>query len=126
MNDPDPASSILQLPPGRDLDVRAARAMGYTVSMTEAACPVIDDGSDLPRYTEDSRPGYAAMRECVEWLTARGWGFAFHRIGAGIKLRPLPPMGHKGYAMIETKSIPHAVALLVLLVDESERREKGK
>lgn len=123
--------TALTYPPSRATDAEVARALGWR-----------DDGTGAPwyppgekagafyspwRYTCDKYEGWAAMREMVAWLAVRGYpptlspqedGWEACHKSWLTRTNPL-------YAVAPT--LPHAVALLVLMArDAEERAAKGE
>ena len=106
--------TIRTLPDSRDTDVMVARAMcnrhgkhldGLPLSILCQFC------AHPKPYTADTPEGWAAMRECVEWLRSKGKTFRFaYRSGwweCGTDEADL---------FTVHPSLPHAVGLLVLMV----------
>lgn len=116
---------IRTLPANRDTDARIARAMGCDVQ-NGVWCGCKDGRhndqygriySMLKEYTSDSYDGWAAMRECVEWLRWRGFML---EITCDITGWRAEADNGKVCHRIDADDLPHAVGLLVLMVGEAD------
>lgn len=103
-------NSIRTLPANRKTDAKVRLAMDSFA----------DYRSDPPKhYTANTPEGWAAMRECVEWLRGRGLIIMIDCYGPEWGVGVAGNCPPTALTDMKSTSLPHAVGLLVVMVSES-------
>lgn len=116
---------ICKLKPDRDTDAMVGKVLGHIVewltSYDGSPQPVIKGTNVLVEfYTADTPDGWAASRECWEWLRSRGW---LPIIDPGVAPgRIYVVASHEEHVNMVAigEHLPHALAILAPLVAQAE------
>ncbi len=113
-------------PAGRETDAAVARAMGWTTQHMVAGVqywlrPNCSVPEPLPDFTSDEYDGWAAMREMVAWLRDKTGDASLFSFPSYCRAICGWPILRAGTIISEATTLPHAVALLVLMVAEAEK-----